>query len=150
MHPPVTVVEEPPRQQSSAGSKRTLRPIPSRHSLTPIQCHSRSHTNTLQHPYNRRHHAFGSPEGVPVMSDAFSLECARARDAADPLAHFRDRFHLSAEHDLHGWQFARPDGEGFRKHAILTALDQWKTMGIDGWMSAEPSHGSPLANNWAS
>ena len=59
-------------------------------------------------------------------------------DAADPLAHFRDRFHLlpgKIYMDGNSLGLMSKDSEA----AILTALDQWKTLGIDGWMSAEPS-----------
>src|SRR6478735_725654 len=59
-------------------------------------------------------------------------------DAADPLARFRDRFHL-----LPGKIYMDGNSLGLMakdsERAILTALEQWKTLGIDGWMSAEPS-----------
>lgn len=72
------------------------------------------------------------------MSDAFSLERARALDAADPLARFRDRFFLlpnTTYMDGNSLGLMAKDSEA----RILAALEQWKTLGIDGWMSAEPS-----------
>ncbi len=67
-----------------------------------------------------------------------ALAIAKALDAADPLARFRDRFHL-----LPGKIYMDGNSLGLMakdsETAILTALEQWKTLGIDGWMSAEPS-----------
>jgi kynureninase len=63
---------------------------------------------------------------------------ARALDAADPLAHFRDRFHLlpgKVYMDGNSLGLMPKDSEA----AVLTALNQWKTLGIDGWMSADPT-----------
>lgn len=72
------------------------------------------------------------------MSDPMSLDHARSLDAVDPLARFRDRFHL-----LPGKIYMDGNSLGLMpkesESAILTALDQWKSLGIDGWMSAEPS-----------
>jgi kynureninase len=63
---------------------------------------------------------------------------ARSLDAGDPLARFRDRF------------YPLPDGKVYldgnslgllstdAESAVLNALDQWKRLGIDGWLAAEP------------
>ncbi len=72
------------------------------------------------------------------MSRSYSLEHARTRDVEDSLAPFRERFHLIPDKiymDGNSLGLMPRDSET----AILTALDQWKTLGIDGWMSAEPS-----------
>jgi kynureninase len=67
-----------------------------------------------------------------------SLRNSLDLDAEDPLAHFRDRFYLLPDKiymDGNSLGLMSKDSET----AILTALEQWKTLGIDGWMSAEPS-----------
>jgi kynureninase len=59
-------------------------------------------------------------------------------DAADPLVPFRDRFYLLPDTiyvDGNSLGLMAKDSET----AILTALEQWKTLGIEGWMSAKPS-----------
>ncbi|MGE3797841.1 MAG: kynureninase [Thermomicrobiales bacterium] len=70
------------------------------------------------------------------MSD--SLNHARDRDAANPLAPLRNRFHrLPAGRiylDGNSLGLLSIDAEA----AVLRALDQWKTLGIDGWLEAEP------------
>lgn len=62
---------------------------------------------------------------------------AQELDAADPLAQFRDRFYL-----LPGKTYMDGNSLGLMakdsETAILTALDQWKTLGIDGWMFSDP------------
>lgn len=72
------------------------------------------------------------------MLSAETRETARALDAADPLAHVRAQFHL-----LPGKIYMDGNSLGLMpkasEAAILTALDQWKTLGIDGWMAADPS-----------
>lgn len=66
-----------------------------------------------------------------------SRATARALDAADPLSRFRDRFHL-----LPGKIYMDGNSLGLMSKdsetAILTTLEQWKTLGIDGWMSSDP------------
>ena len=62
---------------------------------------------------------------------------AVARDAADPLGHFRERFSL-----LPGRIYLDGNSLGLlsreAEHETLAALEQWKTLGIDGWLGAEP------------
>ena len=62
---------------------------------------------------------------------------ARALDAADPLARFRERFHL-----LPGRIYLDGNSLGLlcreAEAEILAALGQWKTLGIDGWLAADP------------
>lgn len=63
---------------------------------------------------------------------------ALALDDADPLARFRERFHLlpgKIYMDGNSLGLMSKDSEA----AVFTALDQWKNLGIDGWMSANPS-----------
>jgi kynureninase len=72
-----------------------------------------------------------------MTTDIRSAEYARALDAADTLAHFRDRFHLPAEGlylDGNSLGVCSKDAEA----QVLAALEQWRTMGIDGWMRADP------------
>src|ERR671910_1593040 len=62
---------------------------------------------------------------------------ALALDAADPLARFRDRFHLLPERiylDGNSLGLLSRDAES----ETLQALEQWKTLGIDGWLGADP------------
>jgi kynureninase len=62
---------------------------------------------------------------------------ALARDAADPLGSFRDRFYLPPETiylDGNSLGLLSRDAEA----AVLAALEEWKTRGIDGWLRADP------------
>ena len=59
---------------------------------------------------------------------------ARARDARDPLAAFRDRFYRRpgvAYLDGNSLGLASRDAEA----AVLAALEQWKRLAIDGWLA---------------
>jgi kynureninase len=62
---------------------------------------------------------------------------ALALDAADPLARFRERFHL-----LPGTIYLDGNSLGLlcreAEAETLAALEQWKTLGIDGWLGADP------------
>lgn len=67
-----------------------------------------------------------------------TLEGARALDRGDELASFRERFYLLPETiymDGNSLGLLSRDAE----QSLLNALEQWKTLGIDGWMSAEPA-----------
>jgi kynureninase len=58
-------------------------------------------------------------------------------DAADPLARFRDEFHLRPGQiylDGNSLGLLSRRAEGY----LLRALDQWRTMGINGWTDASP------------
>lgn len=62
---------------------------------------------------------------------------ALALDAADPLARFRERFHLLPGRiylDGNSLGLLSRDAEA----ETLAALEQWRTLGIDGWLAAEP------------
>jgi kynureninase len=62
---------------------------------------------------------------------------ARALDAADPLAAFRDRFYLPRGViylDGNSLGLLSRDAEA----AILAALDDWKRLAIEGWLRADP------------
>src|SRR4051812_43301914 len=66
-------------------------------------------------------------------SEAGSL----ALDAPDPLARFRERFHLPPGRiylDGNSLGLLSRDAEA----ETLRALEQWKTLGIDGWLGADP------------
>lgn len=62
---------------------------------------------------------------------------ARELDAADPLASFRERFYLPGDAiymDGNSLGLLSRDAEA----AILSSLEDWKRLGIDGWMKADP------------
>ena len=64
-------------------------------------------------------------------------EHAQALDAADQLAGFRDRFYVpegTVYLDGNSLGLLSRDAE----RTALAALEHWKTLGIDGWMRAEP------------
>ena len=70
--------------------------------------------------------------------DIRSAEYARSLDAQDTLAHFRQRFHLPAEGlylDGNSLGLCSKDAEA----EVQQALEQWRTLGIDGWMKASPA-----------
>ena len=75
-------------------------------------------------------------EPVTATIDA-SEAYALALDAADPLARFRERFHL-----LPGRIYLDGNSLGLLSRdaetETLHALEQWKTLGIDGWLGADP------------
>jgi kynureninase len=74
-----------------------------------------------------------SAAGRAASSEAEAL----ALDAADPLARFRERFHLLPGRiylDGNSLGLLSRDAEA----ETLRALEQWKTLGIDGWLGAEP------------
>ncbi len=66
------------------------------------------------------------------------IQDARARDAADPLSRFRARFFPLPGDRIY------MDGNSLgllsveAETSVLRALEQWKTLGIDGWMNADP------------
>lgn len=62
---------------------------------------------------------------------------ARALDAADPLAGFRERFYVPSDTiylDGNSLGLLSRDAET----AIIDALESWKTHGINGWLAADP------------
>ncbi|CAN5878091.1 kynureninase [soil metagenome] len=63
---------------------------------------------------------------------------ARSWDASDPLANFRDQFQLPRE----GRIYMDGNSLGLMSHAaeatLLRALNQWKSLGIEGWLEADP------------
>lgn len=61
---------------------------------------------------------------------------ARALDTADPLAPFRERFHLVPDRIyLDGNSLGLLSREA--EAETLAALEQWKTLAIDGWLGAD-------------
>lgn len=71
------------------------------------------------------------------MSDFLSREHAQALDRADELAAFRDRFYIPdgvIYLDGNSLGLLSRDAE----ESLLQTLDQWKTLGIDGWLQADP------------
>ena len=70
--------------------------------------------------------------------DRIGLDYARELDAADPLAPFRQRFYLPGNalyFDGNSLGLLSKDAEA----SVLAALNQWKQLGIDGWMKADPA-----------
>ena len=77
-----------------------------------------------------------STEPVTAIIDGSEAE-ALALDAADPLGQFRERFHLLPGRiylDGNSLGLLSRDAEA----ETLRALEQWKTLGIDGWLGADP------------
>jgi kynureninase len=65
------------------------------------------------------------------------LDRAEVLDRADPLRSYRDRFYLPSGRiylDGNSLGLASRNAE----IAILAALESWKTLGIDGWLRADP------------
>ncbi len=63
------------------------------------------------------------------------LEYAVELDRADPLARFRERFYLPPDRlyfDGNSLGLLSRDAEA----AVLRAMEEWKTLGIDGWLGA--------------
>jgi kynureninase len=62
---------------------------------------------------------------------------AEALDRDDPLARFRERFYIPA-----GTLYMDGNSLGLMsrdaERAVLAALDDWKRLGIDGWLQADP------------
>jgi kynureninase len=77
------------------------------------------------------------PTESGFVSAAASEAESLALDAADPLARFRERFYL-----LPGRIYLDGNSLGLlsrdAEEEILAALGQWKTLGIDGWLGADP------------
>jgi kynureninase len=71
------------------------------------------------------------------VHDLISEANARELDAADPLAPFRERFYLPEGRiylDGNSLGLLSRDAEA----AVLSSLDDWKRLGIDGWLKADP------------
>src|SRR3712207_1381557 len=77
-----------------------------------------------------------STKPITATIDTSEAE-ALALDAADSLAHFRERFYLLPGRiylDGNSLGLLSRDAEA----ETLRALEQWKTLGIDGWLNADP------------
>jgi kynureninase len=75
-------------------------------------------------------------QNVPTP-DIATRDYAASLDTQDELASFRDRFHTRQDQiymDGNSLGLLSRDAED----AVYTALEQWKTLGIDGWMAADP------------
>lgn len=73
----------------------------------------------------------------PAAPDLTTEAHALALDAADPLAPFRDRFYLPPDTiylDGNSLGLLSRDAEA----ATLAALEAWKTLGVGGWLEADP------------
>lgn len=71
------------------------------------------------------------------MTDPASLAFAQQLDSQDPLARFADRFYRKPGTiylDGNSLGLLSKDAEA----SLLNVVDQWKTLGIDGWLGADP------------
>lgn len=71
------------------------------------------------------------------LPDIATRAYAESLDANDELASFRDRFYTREDQiymDGNSLGLLSRDAESM----VHTALEQWKELGIDGWMAAEP------------
>jgi kynureninase len=64
------------------------------------------------------------------------IEAARRRDAADPLAEFRERFSIPDEYYMDGNSLGPVSAESAA--TLQRAVDQWREMGIRAWTEADP------------
>ena len=77
---------------------------------------------------------------IPMTTAAHDITAeahARALDAADPLAAFRDRFYIQPGMvylDGNSLGLLSRDAEA----EVLRVLGEWRDLGIDGWMRADP------------
>src|SRR5918994_3928622 len=74
----------------------------------------------------------------PTTLDLTGDSYARDLDARDPLASFRDRFYVPPDTiylDGNSLGLLSRDAEA----ALLGALDDWKRLGVAGWLGAEPA-----------
>ncbi len=74
-----------------------------------------------------------APEMPILLGEHYALDL----DAADPLRHFRGRFHIpegSVYLDGNSLGLLSVDAE----RAVLAALESWKVHGIAGWLAADP------------
>ena len=72
-----------------------------------------------------------------MTTDPLNRKDAQARDAQDPMSRFRERFYLNPDTlymDGNSLGLLSRDSEA----AVLQALENWKTLGIDGWLQADP------------
>ncbi len=66
-----------------------------------------------------------------------SRDAARQRDAADPLRSYRDRFYVPPDTiymDGNSLGLLSRDAE----RTLLRVLEEWKTLGIEAWLHADP------------
>jgi kynureninase len=66
-----------------------------------------------------------------------SVDHAAARDAADPLAAFSDRFHLPEDEYYMDGNSLGPLSKDAER-AVEAVLDEWKSLAIRGWEDADP------------
>ena len=75
-------------------------------------------------------------ETVRTGAYELGIDHAVARDRADPLGRFRERFYTRPDRiylDGNSLGLASRDAEA----AVLATLEDWKRLGIDGWLSGE-------------
>ena len=65
-------------------------------------------------------------------------ESARERDARDPLARFREEFHLPPGRIYLDGNSLGPLSRR-SEASTLRVLDDWKTRGIGGWLDGDPA-----------
>jgi len=69
------------------------------------------------------------------------IECAKERDQKDPLAHFRDKFHIPKNVDGKEWLYFTGNSLGLQpkqtKDHIQQELDDWANLGVEGHFDAK-------------
>jgi kynureninase len=70
------------------------------------------------------------------MDDDASLEAARRRDAADPLADLRERFHVPEGYYMDGNSLGPLSTDAERE--LRERLSEWRDLGVRGWSDADP------------
>lgn len=72
------------------------------------------------------------------MTDILDRAYAEARDREDPLAPFRERFYTQpGVHYMDGNSLGLLSRDA--EAAVHHVIDEWKTLGIDGWLRADPA-----------
>lgn len=69
------------------------------------------------------------------------LDYAKEQDASDPLAHYRDKFHIPKDQDGNDWLYFTGNSLGLQPKTtqayILQELDDWATLGVEGHFEAK-------------
>ena len=69
------------------------------------------------------------------------IECAKEQDQKDPLAHFRNKFHIPKNADGEEWLYFTGNSLGLQpkqtKNHIQQELDDWANLGVEGHFEAK-------------
>ncbi len=94
--------------------------------------------NRIKELNNPAHQGRGTVFSLFIMKTRYTLEekCALELDAQDPLKEIRNRFYLKSDEiymDGNSLGLLSKDAE----KTLLRVLEEWKTLGINGWMKAK-------------